>query len=163
MTIDEAIQHCEEVANGMTAQGDCKECAEEHRQLAEWLKELKHLREVKENGELPPFEVMAKEVAEMAFDEYIYKDKTLRKWIDVLVQTQWIPIKERLPENDTLVLVTIKVGNREPKVRSGYYYRDGFFHIDNGDYWKASDKELLAWMPLPEPYKAESQGRKKLL
>lgn len=61
MTIDEAIQHCEEVAqenekqysgcpmkydgayanNGKSA---CK-CAKEHRQLAEWLKELKQLRE----------------------------------------------------------------------------------------------------------------------
>ena len=40
MSIDEAIQHCEEMAlcnkNG--------ECGEEHRQLAEWLSELKRLR-----------------------------------------------------------------------------------------------------------------------
>lgn len=35
MTIGEAILHCEE-----RAKADCSECAEEHRQLAEWLKEL---------------------------------------------------------------------------------------------------------------------------
>lgn len=40
MTIDEAIQHCEEVAAGETAQGKCPECAAEHRQLAAWLLEL---------------------------------------------------------------------------------------------------------------------------
>lgn len=45
MTLDEAIKHCEEVANGMTAQGECKECAEEHKQLAQWLGELKQLKE----------------------------------------------------------------------------------------------------------------------
>lgn len=41
MTIDEAIIHAENVASKCTI--NCF-CAEEHRQLAEWLKELKHLR-----------------------------------------------------------------------------------------------------------------------
>lgn len=45
MTIDDAIRHCEEVADGMTEQGKCEECAAEHKQLAEWLKEFKQLRE----------------------------------------------------------------------------------------------------------------------
>lgn len=39
MTIDEAIIHCEEVANDRA--GCCEDCAKEHRQLAEWLKELR--------------------------------------------------------------------------------------------------------------------------
>ena len=66
MTIDEAIKHTEEVAEEQekaakewrenqvrkcelipfaemdhTHENECKKCAEEHRQLAEWLKELK--------------------------------------------------------------------------------------------------------------------------
>ena len=40
MTLDEAISHCEEVANRC----DNRECASEHRQLAEWLRELKERR-----------------------------------------------------------------------------------------------------------------------
>ena len=40
MTLDEAIKHCEEVADTK-----CNECGNEHRQLAEWLKELKQLKE----------------------------------------------------------------------------------------------------------------------
>lgn len=44
MTIEEAIQHCEEVAAGKTEQGKCPECAADHRQLAEWLRELVALR-----------------------------------------------------------------------------------------------------------------------
>ena len=42
MTLDEAIQHCEEVANR-----DCSQCSKDHEQLADWLKELKELRNVK--------------------------------------------------------------------------------------------------------------------
>lgn len=62
MTLDEAIKHCEEMAYqkdlesgfetdneryAMTdkERADYKECASEHRQLAEWLKELKAYRE----------------------------------------------------------------------------------------------------------------------
>ena len=57
MTLDEAICHCEEVANSCELhlysfpeqlaykEGfyDAKECAEEHRQLADWLKLLKRI------------------------------------------------------------------------------------------------------------------------
>ena len=67
MTIDEAIKHAEEVAEeqiksaemwkcypeskydchlARKAYNACQKCAEEHRQLAEWLKELKMYREM---------------------------------------------------------------------------------------------------------------------
>ena len=56
MSIDEAIKHCEEVAENQEWMAEnynddsmgaklCKECATEHRQLAEWLRELKAYRE----------------------------------------------------------------------------------------------------------------------
>ena len=56
MTIDEAIKHCEEVTEEQEklckvndsfnfSQPKWKKCAEEHRQLAEWLKELKDFKE----------------------------------------------------------------------------------------------------------------------
>lgn len=58
MTLEEAIQHCHEVAkeNRKTAleyarayawgtAHECRECANEHEQLADWLAELKQLRE----------------------------------------------------------------------------------------------------------------------
>ena len=57
MTLDEAIKHCEEKAEELNKEvlkqanlcnakevADCQECAREHEQLAEWLKELKALR-----------------------------------------------------------------------------------------------------------------------
>ena len=61
MTLDEAIKHCEEKAKEQriiaknTSYSDtyilkCFECAEEHEQLAEWLKELKERRENEQKG-----------------------------------------------------------------------------------------------------------------
>ena len=61
LTLDEAIKHCLEVAEQNETQAqkigrqlvgsaidkyatDCRECATDHRQLAEWLTELKELR-----------------------------------------------------------------------------------------------------------------------
>ena len=43
MTLEEAIQHCKERAKEYKT--DCPDCAEDHRQLAEWLTELKERRE----------------------------------------------------------------------------------------------------------------------
>ena len=56
MTIDDAIKHAEEVAKVNECEcveysevsplyvSNCKKCAEDHRQLAEWLKELKYAK-----------------------------------------------------------------------------------------------------------------------
>lgn len=61
MTIDEAIKHAEEVAEkycekveeGLTADDFCDSCASDHRQLAEWLRELKKYRAIFEKvGEI---------------------------------------------------------------------------------------------------------------
>lgn len=42
MTLDEAIIHAKEMSEN---QYICEECQKEHRQLADWLEELKSLRE----------------------------------------------------------------------------------------------------------------------
>ena len=57
MDLESAIQHCEEVANAnerlcetvhpAMQLSDYGKCAEEHRQLAEWLKELKAYKDAR--------------------------------------------------------------------------------------------------------------------
>jgi hypothetical protein len=69
-------------------------------------------------------------------------------------KTRWIRTKDALPENKSYVLTTIHVPGRQPHVRSGWY-QDGLFMNDNGDCWKSTDREVLAWMYQPEPYAAE--------
>ena len=104
-------------------------------------------------AKFPTYEEIGKKVAEEALDGYIYEGKTLREWIDILKQTRWIPVSERLPQDKTYVLTTIYIPGRQPHARSGWY-QDELFHNDNGDTWKATDIEVTAWTPLPTPYKA---------
>lgn len=47
MTLDEAIRHAEDVAEYDCYNDDQRKCSDEHRQLAEWLKELKECRQHK--------------------------------------------------------------------------------------------------------------------
>lgn len=49
MTLDEAIVHAREVAASL---GDCSECAKDHIQLAEWLEELRELRDTDKTREI---------------------------------------------------------------------------------------------------------------
>lgn len=59
MTLIEAIKHCEEKAKEQRIEAnyrippkaECLKCAEEHEQLAEWLKELKAYKEAEAEKE----------------------------------------------------------------------------------------------------------------
>ena len=83
----------------------------------------------------------------------------------------WIPVSERLPEKDGEYLVTVssfcglpqcievlsfatdlhKVDEYEfPEHKCGFYEYDsewGYLEVD----------DVIAWMPLPEPYRKESE------
>lgn len=65
---------------------------------------------------------------------------------------EWIPCSERLPKRDELVLVTYKTTDRIHLCR---YLDDGsenpwWSYIDDCCAW---NNVVLAWMPLPKPYK----------
>lgn len=70
-------------------------------------------------------------------------------------ERRWIPISEALlPKDMDRLLATIVRSDGSKRVRSGHYYK-GLFMMDNGDTWKETDKEILAWMPLVEPWRGE--------
>jgi hypothetical protein len=71
-------------------------------------------------------------------------------------QPRWIPRSEKLPEERTKVLATVLVPHRESIVISAEYLMSTFY-CDNGDCWMADDEEVVAWMPLPQPYKGEQE------
>ena len=72
----------------------------------------------------------------------------------VFEEVKWIPVSEALPKDMDRLLATIVRSDGSKRVRSGHYYK-GLFSMDNGDVWNETDKEILAWMPLPEPWRGE--------
>ena len=123
MTLDEAIKHAEEVmienlektmnrnsSDPIAIQ--CYECADEHRQLAEWLKDYKRLLE----------------------------------------QTQWIPVSERLPEETRAVLVWCP---QYKNIYCAYLKKEQWWIF--GAFFQIVPNEVIAWLPLPEPYREEGE------
>lgn len=106
MTLEEAIAHAKEMSEN---QYICEECQKEHRQLADWLEELKSLRE----------------------------------------KSKWIPCSERLPENAMNVIAQFSDGT----VTELRYAGNGIFE----GIYEYSTRVIIAWMPLPEPYKEKTE------
>ncbi|MFR5804610.1 MAG: DUF551 domain-containing protein [[Clostridium] symbiosum] len=68
---------------------------------------------------------------------------------------QWIPVEERLPEQGQEVIVSCQNSNGDYVTHDEYDW----------DYcaWASDADDIIAWMPLPEPYRPEmlrEAGRK---
>ena len=91
------------------------------------------------------------------------------KDIDVLANDGWVPVDEQLPEDDMDVLVTYADIDDEQYVdititTYGYAYLGGR-KLDFKE-WRSpfeyfrSNYKVIAWQPLPEPYRPErSEGK----
>ena len=83
-------------------------------------------------------------------DERDIFDEWQEKHINTSTDTSsgWIPCSERLPEEDGYYLTTIRFYHLHNLVAMGCNFEDGKWLYMEGD------DEVLAWMPLPQPYKA---------
>lgn len=81
--------------------------------------------------------------------------------LDLLKQTDWIPVSERLPENSGVYIVSRWFSDGVESViltDANYYDGCGEWYNDNRINWgrELVTNKIVAWRPLPEPYKTES-------
>lgn len=73
---------------------------------------------------------------------------------------KWVPVSKRLPDVGSEVLVCFDFKGKR-SVYISHFYGDGEFHGLDDEYLTSEGRKYrkaVAWMPLPEPYKAESEG-----
>ena len=73
--------------------------------------------------------------------------EAIKMGIHALKETQWIPCSEKMPEDNTDVIVCFYSGT----VTEMRYWGNGIFQ----GIYEHTAKTIVAWMPLPEPYKGE--------
>ena len=93
-----------------------------------------------------------------AFDEYVESN-----------EPHWKPVTERLPERCKDVLVTRDYDGRADHIKSCRYVEVASCYGEDDDVsWNSYSDEykmtpknhrVVAWMPLPEPYKGVTNGR----
>ena len=110
---------------------------------------IMQLVEMRENSMMPE-----------AFKPYF--DKVIETLSEVEPAPQWIPCNEKLPEDEYVLIskkstkisgnkwsVGIAIRTEDPRSRKIQWRDSGFGVIQ--------DDKVLAWMPLPEPYKGENR------
>lgn len=102
---------------------------------------------------------------ETAWKEYTYptepKEIPFTEWLEGFIRKHmndgWIPVDERLPENNKLVLVWARSTARGADEWSLGSYDNGFWALGSygGSLVFPSQLEAVAWRPLPESYRPE--------
>ena len=85
--------------------------------------------------------------------------------LDLLEQTEWIPVSERLPTKEEYIanngLFIVSNGNRTyAEYFDIYRYGTDKCFGEPTMYGFRVDRSVMAWMSLPKPYKAESEDKK---
>lgn len=73
-------------------------------------------------------------------------DTTILNMPTIDPKPKWIPVAERLPEDDTMILVTYQTNGGLLRVNQAYY---------NKGCWRMNGYNVygvIGWMHLPEPY-----------
>ena len=90
------------------------------------------------------------------FEELLWCRDIICSHKDEMNNDGWIPVEERLPEEGEKCIITDKYGY----MRDGiiYDYADSkddkpSFHRWDDEYWQCFRPDVIAWHPLPEPYR----------
>ena len=92
--------------------------------------------------------------------DHIYEmTKKIHELPSVEIKEEWIPVSERLPEEAGRYLCTVGASYRNP--REMYYAPQEWADESDQTKWRSTDGSyvydwfVIAWMPLPSPWKGE--------
>lgn len=182
MTLDDTIKRLEETVEeksnlakriranmkseiALSNADECETCAEEHRQLAEWLKDYKRLLEQKARLDDAREDFMHDVYNTLDFlptNEEVNRiiDVFDRVTSDLVQESTWIPCSERMPDpqgngdkdfSDWLQ-ITIKIGHPVP---TDAYVTEGYYCFSEQKWYtrRFVVGEVTAWRLLPDVYK----------
>ena len=90
-------------------------------------------------------------------DEYGHILQGMEKTLDLIEEQptvdRWIPCSERLPE-DRLNMFLVTLDNGDVCLGVLTEYGDWYTRMSEGELHYTTEHKVLAWMPMPEPYKA---------
>lgn len=123
-------------------QKSCEDCINRTELLSRIDAERKHLLDIKMDG------------AEHVIVHHARR--IIEDMPSVTPKAGWIPVTERLPDKGYSVLVMRITDDSYKYMRVATYQGDCW--MDNTDEFnKPNPHKVIAWMPLPQPYKAESE------
>ena len=120
---------------------------------------LEEIDEVIERYEKNPY--IDEKVTDLCYGMNIAKDIIRKHMADVSDNDGWIPVEERLPEEEIPVpkLVTALVPDRKARWDNSETFSmivdTDIYDPDYTGKWEYYKKNVIAWRPLPEPYRPE--------
>ena len=85
-------------------------------------------------------------IAEIKFDDDMLHEIVEEAVKNIEIEPKWIPVSERLPETNDVYLVAINSWGCPQRAIDG-------FMSQTTRKWKVYGNKVIAWMPLPAPYK----------
>ena len=82
-------------------------------------------------------------------------EQALKKAIEIVKESVWVPVEERLPEKSGEYLATLKYVGKE----TGTIYisvEETFYEIGKG-FQVGRNESVIAWKPMPEPYEEKGE------
>ena len=139
MTVQEAKKHLENIyPKNQDKRGFLEECIDI---AIECMEEVEQYRALGTVEELKEAKKLLEKLEELKFENEQPK-------------TDWIPCEERLPSEKGFYLVTVKRGcNLE--VLCIWYQKEYWL------YYQEETGKIIAWQPLPQPYKKEGAENEK--
>lgn len=156
----------------------CEMCAQQHEQLAKWLEEIqqyraigtveecreamerriarkpeKELRDLENNPEIDCYGINELNNACARAADAIEALSAKMQAVNMETCSRWIAVEKRLPENSQNVLAGFK---NDCEYVIAYYSEMNKKWTNSSTGWEIT-ADVIAWQPLPEPYRSKSE------